>query len=250
MAAITKRAQVPFSSWLPAAMAAPTPVSSLVHSSTLVTAGVYLLIRFNEGFSSGFINVLLYLSLATIFMAGLGANFEYDLKKIIALSTLRQLGLIISILALGRAELAFFHLLIHAFFKALLFICAGIIIHNLGNCQDIRYIGAIIKFIPITCLLFNICNLSLCGLPFLSGFYSKDLVVESISIGYLNLFVYVVFYISVGLTACYRFRLTYYSLIGEFNLLSLNYLYEEKKSMLKRITGLVILVVFKGRLLM
>jgi NADH-ubiquinone oxidoreductase chain 5 len=230
-------------------MAAPTPVSSLVHSSTLVTAGVYLLIRFNFIFSSRVINFLLFISLITIFIAGLGANFEFDLKKIIALSTLSQLGLIISILALGRWDLAFFHLLTHALFKALLFICAGMIIHNLGNCQDIRYIGGLVNFIPVTCILFNICNLSLCGIPFLSGFYSKDLVVESISIGYLNLFVYIVYYISVGLTACYSFRLTYYSLVGEFNLLSLNSLNEESKIILNRITGLIFLVVFIGRVL-
>lgn len=249
LAAITKRAQIPFSSWLPAAMAAPTPVSSLVHSSTLVTAGVFLLIRFNYAFPPFLINLLLFISLITMFMAGLGANFEFDLKKIIALSTLRQLGLIISILALGRFELAFFHLLTHALFKALLFICAGIMIHNLGNCQDIRYIGGLVSFIPVTCTLFNICNLSLCGLPFLSGFYSKDLVVEIMSMGYLNLFIYVIYYFSVGLTACYRFRLTYYSLTGEFNLLTLSSLNEENKIILKRIRGLVGLVVFIGRIL-
>lgn len=128
-----------------------------------------------------------------------------------------------------------------------MFICAGIIIHNLGNCQDIRYIGGFVKFIPLTCLLFNVCNLSLCGLPFLSGFYSKDLIVEFISIGYLNLFVYIIYYISIGLTACYRFRLTYYSLVGEFNLLSLNNLNEDRKIILKRMRGLIFFVVIIGR---
>lgn len=228
-------------------MAAPTPVSSLVHSSTLVTAGVYLLIRFNYAFSSFLINILLYISLITIFIAGLRANYEYDLKKIIALSTLRQLGLIISILALGRYDLAFFHLLTHALFKALLFICAGMVIHNLGNCQDIRFMGALVQSIPLTCLFFNVCNLSLCGLPFLSGFYSKDLIVEFISIGFLNLIVYLIFYVSIGLTACYRFRLTYYSLTGTFNLFSLNSLNEENKIILKSIGGLIFLVIFIGR---
>ena len=249
LAALTKRAQIPFSSWLPAAIAAPTPVSSLVHSSTLVTAGVYLLIRFSNAFSSNFLNILLFISLFTIFIAGLGANFEFDLKKIIALSTLSQLGLIISILALGNADLAFFHLLTHALFKALLFICAGIIIHRLNNCQDIRFIGSLSLYIPITCILFNICNLSLCGLPFLSGFYSKDLVVEVISIGYLNLFVYIIFYLSVGLTVCYRFRVTYYTLVGDFNLSNLRRLRENRKIMLKSIVGLVFIVIFIGRLL-
>nr|AYN50442.1 NADH dehydrogenase subunit 5 [Dichotrachelus manueli] len=250
LASLTKSAQIPFSSWLPAAMAAPTPVSALVHSSTLVTAGVYLLIRFNLVFSIFSMNLLLYISLMTMFMAGLAANFEFDLKKIIALSTLSQLGLMISILALGSCDLAFFHLLTHALFKALLFMCAGMIIHNLGNCQDIRYMGSLASFMPLTCALFNICNLSLCGLPFLSGFYSKDLVVEVMSMNNLSLFTYIVFYISVGLTVCYSFRLTYYCLMGESNLLSLNMLNEDNKIMLKMMSSLVLLVIIMGSCLM
>ena len=249
LAAITKRAQIPFSSWLPAAIAAPTPVSSLVHSSTLVTAGVYLLIRFSYIFSFNLINFLLFISLLTIFIAGLGANLEFDLKKIIALSTLSQLGLIISILALGRRDLAFFHLLTHALFKALLFICAGMIIHTLNNCQDIRLIGGLIGFMPVTCILFNICNISLCGLPFLSGFYSKDLIVEFISIGYLNILIYFIFYFSIGLTACYRFRLSYYTITGNFNYLSLNFINENRKIILNSISRLVGFVVIIGRIL-
>ena len=126
LAAMTKRAQIPFSSWLPAAMAAPTPVSALVHSSTLVTAGVYLLIRFRPSFSYWLNVVLLLVSGLTVFVAGLEANFEFDLRKIIALSTLRQLGLIIITISVGLSGLAFFHLLTHALFKALLFICAEI----------------------------------------------------------------------------------------------------------------------------
>ncbi|XP_049848007.1 NADH-ubiquinone oxidoreductase chain 5-like [Schistocerca gregaria] len=113
-------------------------------------------------------------------MAGLGANFEFDLKKIIAPSTLRQLGLIIRILAIGYPKLAFFHLLAHALFKALLFICAGSIIHNLKDSQDIRFIGSIVNFIPLTSVCFNVSSLSLCGIPFLAGFYSKDLILEMV----------------------------------------------------------------------
>nr|QVM79108.1 NADH dehydrogenase subunit 5 [Oxypeltus quadrispinosus] len=246
LAALTKSAQIPFSSWLPAAMAAPTPVSSLVHSSTLVTAGVYLLIRFNYCLSGTLLMLLLFISSMTMFMAGLGANFEYDLKKIIALSTLSQLGLMISILALGNYKLAFFHLLTHALFKALLFMCAGNIIHNLGNCQDIRYMGSLVKHMPLTCSLFNICNFSLCGLPFLSGFYSKDLMVEVMSMQYLNMFIYFIFYISIGLTASYSLRLTYYSLIGDFNFYSLNNLSESSFVMLKGMGGLIFLVIIMG----
>nr|ARH54124.1 NADH dehydrogenase subunit 5 [Brachyta interrogationis] len=250
LAAMTKSAQIPFSSWLPAAMAAPTPVSSLVHSSTLVTAGVYLLIRFNFSFSLNLMFILLFFSSLTMFMSGLGANFEYDLKKIIALSTLSQLGLMMSILALGGYKLAFFHLLTHALFKALLFMCAGNIIHNMGNCQDIRFMGSLIKHSPLTCTFFNICNFSLCGLPFLSGFYSKDLIVEVMSMQYLNIFIYLIFYISIGLTVCYSFRLMYYTLTGTFNFISLNNLSEKSYLMLKGMGMLILLVVFSGSMLM
>nr|APX39410.1 NADH dehydrogenase subunit 5 [Gastrophysa janthina] len=250
LAALTKSAQMPFSSWLPAAMAAPTPVSSLVHSSTLVTAGVYLLIRFNLAFSFFLMYFLLFISSVTMFMSGLGANFEYDLKKIIALSTLSQLGLMMSILSLGSFNLAFFHLLTHALFKALLFMCAGNIIHNLNNCQDIRFMGGLINHMPLTCTFFNICNFSLCGLPFLSGFYSKDLIVEVMSMNYLNLFIYFIFYLSIGLTVSYSFRLTYYSLSGNFNYLSLNCLTEKNNIMLMSMGGLVFTVIFSGSMLM
>nr|YP_009731714.1 NADH dehydrogenase subunit 5 [Carpophilus dimidiatus]QHR79662.1 NADH dehydrogenase subunit 5 [Carpophilus dimidiatus] len=249
LAAMTKSAQIPFSSWLPAAMAAPTPVSSLVHSSTLVTAGVYLLIRFNFSFTENMMYFLLFFSCLTMFMSGLGANFEFDLKKIIALSTLSQLGLMMSILALGGYKLAFFHLLTHALFKALLFMCAGNIIHNMNNNQDIRYMGGLINHMPLTCAFFNISNFSLCGLPFLSGFYSKDLIVEVMSMEYLNIFIYMLFYLSIGLTVCYSLRLTYYSLTGDMNFISLNYLSESSMKMLKGMGGLIFFVIFSGSML-
>lgn len=249
LAAITKSAQIPFSSWLPAAIAAPTPVSSLVHSSTLVTAGVYLLIRFRYRFNERIKLFLLFIARLTIFISGLGANFEFDLKKIIALSTLSQLGLIIRILALGDFSLAFFHLLTHALFKALLFICAGNIIHSYRNCQDIRFLGGIINYIPFTRRLFIIRNLSLCGLPFLSGFYSKDLIVELIRIKFLNLYIYLIFYISIGLTVSYRFRLIYYLIIKNIGYYSLNYLDEKNNVILIRIRGLILFVVIIGSIL-
>nr|QVM79212.1 NADH dehydrogenase subunit 5 [Pyrrhidium sanguineum] len=249
LAALTKSAQIPFSSWLPAAMAAPTPVSSLVHSSTLVTAGVYLLIRFNFSFSSELMWILLLISMMTMFMSGLGANYEFDLKKVIALSTLSQLGLMISILALGDYKLSFFHLLVHALFKALLFMCAGNIIHLMGNCQDIRYMGGLIKHLPLTCVYFNISNFSLCGFPFFSGFYSKDLIVEFMSMSYLNFYVYLVFYISVGLTVSYSFRLCYYSLSSDSNLLSMNSLGESDNLMLRGMSILIFFVIFMGSFL-
>lgn len=250
LAAITKRAQIPFSSWLPAAIAAPTPVSALVHSSTLVTAGVYLLIRFNILLINSWIgNLLLLLSGLTMFIAGLGANYEFDLKKIIALSTLRQLGLIIRILSIGFYKLAFFHLLTHALFKALLFICAGAIIHNINNSQDIRLIGRLSFLIPITSSCFNVANLALCGIPFLAGFYSKDLILEVVSFSYINLFSFFLYFFSTGLTVCYSFRLVYYTISGNSYFYSLNLLNDESWVILKGIIGLLILRIFGGRIL-
>lgn len=217
LSAITKRAQIPFSAWLPAAIAAPTPVSALVHSSTLVTAGVYLLIRFRIAFRDSKVNhVLLIVSSLTIFIAGLGANFEYDLKKIIALSTLSQLGVIIRILALGFPILAFFHLLTHALFKALLFICAGVLIHNEKDYQDIRAIGSLRSSLPLTCMCINLANLALCGTPFLAGFYSKDLILEVATISNINSIIFWLYIISTGLTVCYTFRLIFIRLTRAF----------------------------------
>nr|YP_009466097.1 NADH dehydrogenase subunit 5 [Pentatomidae sp. GM-2014]AIW65012.1 NADH dehydrogenase subunit 5 [Pentatomidae sp. GM-2014] len=210
LASFTKSAQIPFSSWLPAAMAAPTPVSALVHSSTLVTAGVYLLIRFSFLMTNMYLDLFLFISCMTMFMSGLSANFEYDLKKIIALSTLSQLGLMMSILFLGYPVVSFFHMLTHAFFKALMFLCAGLMIHCMNDSQDIRFMGMLTNCIPFTCSCFCISNLSLCGFPFLSGFYSKDLVLDLLSYNYYNLYLYVIFYISVGLTVCYSLRLIYF----------------------------------------
>nr|QPO07061.1 NADH dehydrogenase subunit 5 [Anopheles funestus] len=250
LAAMTKSAQIPFSSWLPAAMAAPTPVSALVHSSTLVTAGVYLLIRFNDLLMNWWMSqFLLLVSGLTMFMAGLGANFEFDLKKIIALSTLSQLGLMMSILSMGFYKLAFFHLLTHALFKALLFMCAGSIIHNMKNSQDIRMMGSLSMSMPLTCSCFNVANLALCGMPFLAGFYSKDLILEMVMLSYVNIFVFFLFFFSTGLTVCYSFRLCFYSMTGDFNSSSLHPLNDSGWVMLFSICFLMVMAVIGGSML-
>uniref|UniRef100_UPI0030FDF924 NADH dehydrogenase subunit 5 n=1 Tax=Panorpa chengi TaxID=757039 RepID=UPI0030FDF924 len=250
LAAMTKSAQIPFSSWLPAAMAAPTPVSALVHSSTLVTAGVYLLIRFNcLLIDTNLGKFLLLISGLTMFMAGLGANFEFDLKKIIALSTLSQLGLMMSILSMGFAKLAFFHLMTHALFKALLFMCAGVVIHNMSDSQDIRNMGNLVNQMPLTSSCFNIANLALCGMPFLAGFYSKDLILEIVCLSNLNMFSFFLYFFSTGLTVCYSFRLVYYSMSGDFNSSSLHPLNDEGWIMLRGMLGLLIMAIVGGSLL-
>nr|YP_010586375.1 NADH dehydrogenase subunit 5 [Molanna truncata]UZZ44163.1 NADH dehydrogenase subunit 5 [Molanna truncata] len=251
LASITKSAQIPFSAWLPAAMAAPTPVSALVHSSTLVTAGVYLMFRFFDFFFSTFLfNWLLLLGVLTMFMSGISANYEFDMKKIIALSTLSQLGLMMSVLSLGFQELALFHLLMHAFFKALLFLCAGVIIHNFKNFQDIRYMGNLKKFMPLTSSYFLVSSMSLCGVPFLSGFYSKDIILEMFSMMSFNLFIYIIFYLSMGLTICYSIRLYFYCFLLSHNFFSLFNLNNEDLVMMKSMLLLLLMSVLMGSLFM
>jgi len=210
VARITKRAQIPFSAWLPAAMAAPTPVSALVHSSTLVTAGVYLLIRFNLFIEWGGVrNFLLGIGLITTTIAGLAAVFELDIKKVIALSTLSQLGIMFFSLGIRFPFLAFFHLISHAYFKAILFICAGAIIHSVKDYQDFRKIGRRLRRTKFLASIILVANIRLCGLPFLRGFYSKDLILEVVfcSGGRVTFFFLVLFATLLTLFYSIRFRL-------------------------------------------
>lgn len=218
LAAITKRAQIPFSAWLPAAMAAPTPVRALVHSSTLVTAGVYLLVRFRGLLlGSKALGLLVYIGVLTTIIARLRAVFEVDFKKVVALSTLRQLGIMVITLSIGFVELAFIHLLIHAVFKALLFICRGKVIHRVGDNQDIRKIGGLIYNLPVTSIIINLSRLALCGVPFISGFYSKDLIIERMEITDNFFASYIIYILVVGLSSRYSLRLVYMRLIHQIN---------------------------------
>lgn len=229
-------------------MAAPTPVSSLVHSSTLVTAGVYLLIRFFNKLNFNN-NYFLFLRLITILISSFCARYEFDLKKIIALSTLRQLGLIITSLFIGLVDLSLFHLITHAIFKSLLFLCAGIFIYNINDNQDIRYLGSICYSIPFTTSCFNIANIALCGIPFLSGFYSKDLIVESginITSGY---FFFTIIYFCLGLTAFYSIRLFYYSIIFNYKINCINIINDNFSFMKLRIYILRIISIVFGCLI-
>nr|YP_010872882.1 NADH dehydrogenase subunit 5 [Pheidole yeensis]WGV34070.1 NADH dehydrogenase subunit 5 [Pheidole yeensis] len=229
IAALTKSAQIPFSVWLPMAMAAPTPVSALVHSSTLVTAGVYLMIRFNKLLMDSELNkILFFLSVFTMFMAGLMANLEMDLKKIIALSTLSQLGLMMMILSLGLEMISFYHLLVHAVFKSMLFMCAGIIIHWMVNNQDIRLLGNLKEMIPFVMMCFFIANLALCGVPFMAGFYSKDLIMELIYSIKVNTYMLMFILVSLMFTVSYSFRLLYYMFFGSVKFYSYMMLKEGK----------------------
>jgi NADH-ubiquinone oxidoreductase chain 5 len=214
--AITKRAQIPFSAWLPAAIAAPTPVSSLVHSSTLVTAGVYLLIRMNFLLAGGrSLWGLALLGAITIIMAGGSAMFEVDIKKIIALSTLRQLGLMFIMLGVGLPLFTFFHLVAHAYFKAILFMSAGGVIHRLKDYQDLRAIGGAVKVLPLAVRIFIVANISLCGIPFLTGFFSKDLILELLIIRRIRGVLFLVVMLATLLTVMYSVRIFSLVFIGQ-----------------------------------
>lgn len=199
---MTKSAQIPFSAWLPAAMAAPSPVSALVHSSTLVTAGVYVLIRFSGCIVGGWYLFLGIISRLTILISAISAVFEPDVKKVVALSTLSQLGVIMLAISVGAVRVCFFHLVRHALFKALMFLCVGRVIHFSGI-QDLRYLGAFAYKRPIIIGWLIVACLSLIGFPFLSGFYSKDLVIESFLGGGLRVVLLLIVVVSTCLTALY-----------------------------------------------
>merc|ERR1712110_508631 len=199
---------------------------------TLVTAGVYLLIRMNLIIIE--INMsylLLILGIITIIIAGLTAMLEIDIKKIIALSTLRQLGIMMLILGMGNPILSFFHLLSHAFFKAILFICAGIVIHNIKDYSNINFCVSIML----------IANISLCGLPFLSGFYSKDLIIEILIIKGKNFFFFIFIILGTILTVMYSCRLRFLISLNFLKTEALYYISERSNFM---ISGMLFLLPF------
>lgn len=252
LARITKSAQIPFSSWLPAAIAAPTPVSALVHSSTLVTAGVYLLVRFHRYVRSleMFENILLLVSCLTIVIASFCAIVECDLKKIIALSTLRQLRVIIVSLSIGMPKLALFHLVSHALFKALLFICVGSFIFLHFHNQDLRIVGNLVYQLPFRRVCFVIGRFSLCGLPFLSGFYSKDLILEIMLSNIGSRLMLVIVMLATGGTAFYRVRLISIGVINNRLRSSYHILRNEDRNILFSISILSIGAIFGGRMIL
>nr|WBQ42650.1 NADH dehydrogenase subunit 5 [Nereis pelagica] len=233
VAAMTKSAQMPFSSWLPAAMAAPTPVSALVHSSTLVTAGVYLLYRFFPMMEkwNQFKPTLLMIATLTMLMASASAMAECDMKKIIALSTLSQVAMMMFTLSLGLPEIAFFHLITHALFKALLFICAGNMIDIHHHSQDLRLMGNLSNQLPITSTSILIANMALCGTPFLAGFYSKDLIIESASMLLMkkNVIIMSMFVLATILTTAYSARMSTHMILAPTQSPVSQYSFENEK---------------------
>lgn len=178
--AMSKSAQIFLHTWLPDAMEGPTPVSALIHAATMVAAGVFLVLRFSFLFDMvpSILQIVAIIGSLTCFAAATIGLFQNDIKKIIAYSTCSQLGYMFFIAGLSFYNVSFFHLCSHAFFKALLFLCAGSVIHSLRDCQDIRMMGSLVNKVPVTYICFIIGSLALSGLPFLSGFYSKEAILE------------------------------------------------------------------------
>nr|YP_002727964.1 NADH dehydrogenase subunit 5 [Myosotella myosotis]ACE62835.1 NADH dehydrogenase subunit 5 [Myosotella myosotis] len=208
-ACMTKSAHYPFSSWLPAAMAAPTPVSALVHSSTLVTAGIFVMVRLwgTMQLSTTVSEMLLFCGAITCLLGGSAAVFENDVKKLVALSTLSQLGVMGFCLGLGLPSLALFHLYTHALFKSLLFLIVGVFLMMAFGVQDLRLLGGLALKAPVVMVPFMVSSLCLAGAPFMSGFYSKHLILEGAARSGISAFALLVFFVAVGLTGVYVARL-------------------------------------------